>query len=419
MTEHTENPVEDDAQAMTRDMFYVRLGNTLGASYDIVHQVDGTLLGGPMDEHSKININRPEDRNMIVMLDDMTLDLVDSLGDWMDEDDDMSALGVERDYYLGLEGPYLPRNGPMRTIGEIELVAGIWPRYFRNEDWNLNNRLDPNENDGAQSFPPDEPDGILDGAWSSRLTVYSVAGGATASGQRRIVLRDATAEELQERLGVDPIQAQALIEYGSSANNSLANLVMTPLPGATGASGQGGQGGNAPGAGGGISTAVTAGGNNNNQEVNGDRSSNQSRNTARQGAAVAPLSDQQLQAVLAETCIEDPLDRTPGKMNLNTISADLLRDVFDFWGLDEAIADEIIHMRSSRPEGILSIADLKDIPKITAADLQTITRQFDTVSNVFTITSRGRSWASGLEVEIVAVVDRSTVPVQIIEYREQ
>jgi hypothetical protein len=38
---------------------------------------------------------------------------------------------------------------------------------------------------------------------------------------------------------------------------------------------------------------------------------------------------------------------------------------------------------------------------------------------VFTITSRGRSGSTGLEVEITAVVDRSQLPARILEYREQ
>ena len=44
---------------------------------------------------------------------------------------------------------------------------------------------------------------------------------------------------------------------------------------------------------------------------------------------------------------------------------------------------------------------------------------FTTTSNVFTVTTRGRSQATGLEVEMIVVVDRSTLPVRIIEYREQ
>jgi hypothetical protein len=105
-------------------------------------------------------------------------------------------------------------------------------------------------------------------------------------------------------------------------------------------------------------------------------------------------------------------------MNLNTVSADFLRDIFELLNLDEGIADEIIYRRET-PTGIASLADLKKIPSITSQDLRQICTRFDVVSNVFTVASRGRSLSTGIEVEIVAVVDRSTLPVRIIEYREQ
>ena len=56
---------------------------------------------------------------------------------------------------------------------------------------------------------------------------------------------------------------------------------------------------------------------------------------------------------------------------------------------------------------------------MTDEKLLEMAQNFTTRSNVYTITSRGRSGASGREVEIVVVVDRSTVPVKILEYREE
>ena len=399
MTDHTTKPRDDDALAMIRDMYHVSGGQTLNASYSILHHVDGRDFGGPMDEHSKLNINRADDRALLLALDDMSLDLLYAVGDWLDQDNEISTLGVERDYYRSLETPYEPRNGPMQSLGEIELVAGIWPKYFRGEDWNLNGRLDSNENDGSRSFPPDQSDSILDPEWSGHLTVYSVAGGATASGQPRIYLRNATPEDLTRRLEIDEAQALALIEFGKNSGNSLSDLLFTAL-------------------GGGENTPPP---NSGDQQPN-PRSQQQQRQQPQQNqqqAGPGAFTDAQLRAVFAETSIEDPLDRLPGKINLNTVSSKFLRDIIAFLGLDETIADEILYMRDSRPQGILSIADLQKIPNIQPDELRAVTRRFDTVSSVYTISSRGRSAASGLEVEIIAVVDRSTVPVRIIEYREQ
>jgi hypothetical protein len=408
MRDHTERPFPDDAKAFVRDMYYAHHGVTTDTSgmtlaeYNIVHHLDGQVVGGPMDEHSKININRQEDRGLLMVFDDATLDIIDAVGDWLDEDDNISTLGVERDHYLSLDAPYLPRNGPMRSIGEMELVAGVWPRYFRGEDWNFNNRLDPNENDGTWSFPPDEPDEILDTGWAGRLTVHSTTLGPTNSGLPRIRLKNATVEELTERLGVNEDQATALIQRGRTSSEPLSDLITTPLAlnasAASRPTGLGRVGGPTP------------------------EDENRSGRNAQPGAAQqtnTALSDDQLRAVLAETCIDDPVERLPGKINLNTVSPQLLRDIIDLLGIDEAIADEILYMRSSRPQGIPSLVDLKSIPNISTQDLQTLTRRFDTFSSVFTVTSRGRSIASGLEIEIIAVVDRSTVPIRILEYREQ
>jgi hypothetical protein len=409
MTDLTSRPYDDDAKALFRELSYVYAGDTINASYSVYHQIDGKNIAGPMDEHAKINVNRiavDNDRALLMVLDDMTVDVLEAIGDWLDADDDASILGAERDYYLGLETPYSPRNSFMHSIGEMELIGGVWPKYFRGEDWNMDNRVDPNENDGARSFPPDNADGILDGGWLSHLTVYSTINGANASGQPRLRLKDATIKELRERLGVDERQAQALIDFGKVGTNQLTDLLFTPL-GMSGNQNQTGQNQNQSGQ-------------NQQRQPNNNNNDNNNRNrNAQDQNQVRPLDDDQLRMVLAETCIEDPVDRLPGKMNLNTVSQDLLRDLISLMGLDDAIADEIIHMRNSRPQGIVSLADLKKIPNVTSDDLKAITRRFDTVSNVFTISSRGRASASGLEVEIVAVVDRSTVPVRILEYREQ
>ncbi len=116
--------------------------------------------------------------------------------------------------------------------------------------------------------------------------------------------------------------------------------------------------------------------------------------------------------------IDDPTRRHPGKMNINTVSASLLRQLFF---TTEYLADEIIYLRSSRQEGITSLVDLTDIPAFQE-DVEAfsfVARNMDTTSSVYTISSRGRSWSGGTEVEITVVVDRSTLPIRILEYREQ
>ncbi len=62
------------------------------------------------------------------------IDMLAALIDWLDEDDDITALqmpdgtlgeGAESDYYRMLEEPYEIRNGPLETLGELRLVKGF------------------------------------------------------------------------------------------------------------------------------------------------------------------------------------------------------------------------------------------------------------------------------------------------------
>ncbi len=386
MAYHTELPDPDRAWwALVNDLFYAADGETFDATWSISHFAQDKEWGGPFDEHSKFNINREDfTTEMIDILENMTIDIAAEIVDWIDPDDTVTMFGAERDFYLSQSPPYQPRNGPLRTTAELELVAGIWPEILRGEDWNLNNRLDANENDSDMSFPYDDPDDILDAGWYAYLTSYSVVGGATASGLPRLYLRRSTPEELMERIeDLDLQQAQALKSFGSDNNNSLESLVFS--------SGQGNTGGGSGSGGSGSGGAGT-------------------------DPALSTLTDDQLRAVLDELTVDDPVARLPGKMNINTISRDFLRDLLPN---EEILADEILYLRDSRPEGITNMLDLLEIKELGQATWERLSTMMTTTSNVYTITSRGRSLSTGLEVEIVAVVDRSTIPVRIIEYREQ
>lgn len=52
-------------------------------------------------------------------------EIVDSLTDWIDADDDELDYGAESSYYDSLEKPLVPRNGPVDFIDELLQVKGI------------------------------------------------------------------------------------------------------------------------------------------------------------------------------------------------------------------------------------------------------------------------------------------------------
>ena len=369
MADHTARPAQENAFAMLDNLENVSTGEAGTATWDIRHNVDGQDWQGPMDEHSKFNINSENNAIFVLVIDDMAFGVLEAILDWIDEDDEPRTLGVERDYYLSLETSYEPRNGLLRSIAELELIAGVMPDDVRGEDWNVNFRLDPNEDDGGESLPWDEPDNWLEGGWASLLTTSSVDGGATQTGDKRINLNKIDSQSLQLRLGLEPGQADALIDFAKSDEADMATLLTQTL-----------------------------------RSISGD------------AEGVTNLTDDQLRVIFAETALYDAHEAPPGRMNINTISPELL---FRLFPENDRLVEELLYLRANNEGGIASPIDFLEIPGIQPSMVSFLYGLFDTQSNVYTISSIGRAEGSGVEQEIVAIVDRSTLPVTILEYREQ
>ncbi|MCA9285706.1 MAG: general secretion pathway protein GspK [Phycisphaerales bacterium] len=443
MAYHTERPDPNDAFRIVRDMEDVSYGELDTGSWDIRHFSDGQEWAGPMDEHSKVNVNLASSA-LLMNLPRMTVDVADAIVDWRDDNDDVEGSGAEKQYYANISSSYQPRNAAFRSIAELELVAGVWPDLLRGEDWNLNGRLDPNEDDGNISFPPDKPDGVLDAGWSQFLTAYSRGGGVSGSGEPRLYLKDAAPEDVEARLGVTPEQADALISFAQQADAKLETLLTQDLAsvGAAAASSGGARGGSggALGGGGGGGLGASAGGGGGSGQLgtggggsagsggsgglagsggSGGRGSAGGSAGGRSGSggeAVQPLDTNQLRLVFQECTLDPPGRPGPGKMNINTVSSDVMRDLL---GFPPTVADAVVRLRESKPQGLTSIVDLLELEDLTQEELGALAALMDTGSNVYSISAKGRSWGSGTEVEIFVVVDRSTLPVQILEYREQ
>ncbi|MFM7807124.1 MAG: general secretion pathway protein GspK [Planctomycetota bacterium] len=397
---HTANPDPDDAQALTRDLEANAVGELETGAWDIRHFIDGQEWAGPLDEHAKLNINTAN-KLMLQNIPNMTQDVVDSIMDWRDGDSDVQGLGAERDYYRNRNLGYEPRNGDFRSIAELELVAGAWPQYVRGEDWNLNGRLDPNENDGKRSPPDDRPDGKLDAGWSALLTAASRANPNGPSGEPRLDLAKANAETLMARTGVDNQQAAALLAYARGANATMGQILATPL----------GQLSNRRGG----QTAPAAG----SSGLTGRSSVGRTPGTAGgTTGGVKSLDPKQMRAVMNECTIVDSrgsANQRGGKINLNTVSRGVLRDVLQ---LEPRFAEAILSRRAAKSEGLQSLGDLVDLPGVNQTQLIQLAQVADVTSTVYTIDSRGRSKGSGAEAEMLVVVDRSSLPARILEYRE-
>lgn len=362
-----------DAYRVLDAMAEVAEGRLDGAWYRILHEGRSGPVLGPADAHAKININAMT-AEALLLLPYMTEDVADAILDWIDSDEDANLLGAEAGQYAMLPFPYEPRNSYIRTLAELELILGVDPFYVRGEDWNLNGVLDPEEDDGNASWPPDNRDGKLDAEWSGIITTYSRGGGLAASGEPKLDLRYASPTELIARIGVTSQQADVILAYVDTGITSLRDFVTTAL--------------------------------------------NQLRDPTtgqRIDQRVPGLSRDQLALLLDETTVEDvTASIRPGKININTCDAEILEYIP---GLDPAIADAIIAERDARATGFLSMADLLDVPAMSQAQLAALLDVIDVRSNVFVATCRGVDSRTGYEVEIVAVIDRSSLPVSILELR--
>jgi general secretion pathway protein K len=89
------------------------------------------------DEQSRINLNRapPERLNLLLQclgVDKIVRDqIVDSILDWVDPNDEHRLNGAESDdYYLKLPNPYRARNGAFESVHELLQVKGVTPPIF-------------------------------------------------------------------------------------------------------------------------------------------------------------------------------------------------------------------------------------------------------------------------------------------------
>jgi len=375
---NTLTPDTSSATTIRTDLEAVGSQTLDGASFASSYYATPQDAPGAADAHAKINVNLM-DAESLLLLSGMSEDIADSILDWVDTDDDTRELGAESAFYLLLPSPYTPRNGPMRSIQELELVAGVLPDLVRGEDWNLNGKLDPNENDGDASSPHDNADGVLDAGWSQYLTAGTVDGPSLAdsyglSGEKRLDLTGASEQDIQQRLTVDIDQARAILAVAASPGITLADFIEEDLE----------------------ALATSAG-----------HTSN---------PAPADLSDQQLSLLLEETVIPvtSAADLPPGKLNLNTAPDEVLEYLP---GMDAAAADVLIFERQGKPQGFSSVLDLLAIPAFTRARLAELYPQIQVRSSVYRLTVTGRDTGTGLEVEIVAELDRSTIPVRILSMR--
>ena len=370
-----ENPTEGDAFAIIRGLEDGAVGEVETGSWSISHILDGVEYLGPMDESSKLNINSLVSTDLeLLELEGMSMDVIDAITDWRDDDDEVSLMGAESDFYLNRNLNYEPRNADIKSIAELELVAGVWPEDLRGGDLRLTNSFDP-----SQAMP----------GWGEYLTAYTYTAGTLPDGTPKFRIDESSPEEIAEYFGLSQTQAEEVLNFATSGDNvELESIIAQNI------------GGSAQSSNGGLPSQRTG------------RSSAGSRGSG----SAAPLTDEQYEIILSEGWIGELEERRLGRLNVNTATQKALEVIFSF---DPSLAEDVISLRNSQSGGITSIMDLLETGRITPQLLGAVGHRLTTQGSVYSITSKGLSTVGDIETAMYVVVDRSTLPIQILEYREE
>jgi type II secretory pathway component PulK len=95
------------------------------------------------DEEALLNINTAQPGRLENLLDLMGLEraqrdqIVDSIQDWRDPNDQARPNGAESDYYTKLQVPYRARNANLESINELLQIRGVTPTLFHGVEGRL------------------------------------------------------------------------------------------------------------------------------------------------------------------------------------------------------------------------------------------------------------------------------------------
>ncbi|GAB5402279.1 MAG: type II secretion system protein GspK [Aureliella sp.] len=177
---------------------------------------------------------------MLMALPGMTVDVADSILDWLDEDNEPREYGAEFDDYYGtLPSPYRPANGPIASIEQLLLVRGVTPQMLFGFDQDRNGLLDDQESQMMNSMLPNsgagggEADSVAPPplGWAAYMTLHSMEKNATGIGDPRININSDDLEtlysDLTAVLGDDTLASfiVAYRQFGKPGGNGTSPLV--------------------------------------------------------------------------------------------------------------------------------------------------------------------------------------------------
>jgi competence ComEA-like helix-hairpin-helix protein len=352
----------------------------------------GGILYGVSDEESRLNVNVAA-AEQLARCQGMSTDIVAAIMDWRDGDNAVSPGGAESEYYLSLQPPYQPRNGPIQTVRELLMVRGVSRQLLFGNDTHQNGLLDSDEEEGREIFF-NEQASDSDLGWAGYITTDSSVNNVNAAGENRVNVQSADESALTGVRGVTQPIARAIVSYrGQNQLQSIADLLN-----------------------------VTAQSNNSGTNQNNTAQNNTAQNPAGAPGSGTPGSGATGRKVISEDLLMDIADDVtvdsgqslPGAININTASLDVLASLP---GVDRDLAQAIINYRKS--SGYFpNTAWLLKVPGFSQNLLRQVAPLVSARSETFRILSEGKIKSTGVRQRIQMIVHVGLNDIGTLSYRE-
>ena len=352
----------------------------------------GGILFGPSDEESRLNVNTASAEELGKLNAQtpsaMTPDVVAGIIDWRDEDNTVTPGGAESEFYISLQPPYLPRNGPFTTIREILGVRGVNPELLFGRDQQQNGLSDPDE--GQEATTVNDPSEL---GWAGLLTTDSIINNVSGAGTERVNVQSAEQNALTGIKGITDDIAKAIVAYrGQNQLKSVADLLdVVAAP-----NNQQGQ----PG------------------PPNRPRNVGPGQNPAAPNQPGQPqgpkvISTDLLMDIADDVTTESGSDLT-GLVNINTASLEVLSCLP---GLNRQLAQAIISFRQSNGY-FPNVAGVLKVPGLTQDIFKQLVPRITARSETFRILCEGKIRSTGVRQRIQEVVHIGLRNVTTLSYRE-
>ncbi|GEM_PF-2561280 len=372
----------------------------------------GDPVCGIIDEAAKINVNSAG-ADILVKLPGMT--------------DSFAAQIVAA---RGEQG--FPHLNDLLTLDDCDLQT------LYGEDRNHNAILDPNENDGDESWPPDNADDLLDRGLAAYLTIYSASRNISPQGEKRVNINSANAQTLTSSVPeMTEQEAQSIIQHRSGNQfSSIADLLDVDLFEQVTSRSEDRSSGNSDADGKRTSRNNSSNSDSGRGGRSGRDSSGNDRSEGRDNSTLSPRrsdgnqsGNQQPQykstgqkafdtekfRKFAPYLTTKDDEMIKGLVNINTAPYEV---VVSLAGIDESLAQQIVKYREGTSEGFQSVADLLSVSGLTTSTLKQVCAHVDVRSDVFTVRSFGVLASQDMYRCVEAVIDRTQDTIAIKSWRE-